>query len=328
MMSRKSSRLPARSWIISRRYAHLYLLVTSITHNVFLKVCQIPKLDMLFDKNPIYRVGPPGFSWATFFAIEQYQKRLAAGESLEGRDPDFMDRFIELKSKFPDTVDDNMVIGYMLANIVAGSDTTAGTMCAAVYYILKHPSVAQKLCQELRSASLSMPAQWKEIQPLPYLDAVMRETMRIAPGVSMLMERIVPEGGFTLPDGRFVAAGTTVGMNPYVVNRDASIFGADTESFIPERWLRSDKELEDEHEARVSKMKGVDMTFGAGPRTCLGRSLSLLESYKVIATMFNEYDVSVPSPVPRWMSILHIAIFRADCVSFRWNFLVLNMSGG
>lgn len=127
---------------------------------------------------------------------------------------DSMNKFIEAKSKNPSIVNDDVIIMYLLSKVVAGSDTTASTICSAVYHILKHPAVCKKLCEELRSADLSVPAQWKEIHGLRYLEAVMRESMRIHPGVGLLVERVVPKGGFTLPDGRFVAEGTIVGMNP------------------------------------------------------------------------------------------------------------------
>lgn len=203
-----------------------------------------------------------------------------------------MDKFIEAKSKNQGIVNDNIIIMYLLSNVIAGSDTTASAMCSAVYHILKHPKVYTKLCEELRSADLSVPCQWNEIQKLPYLDAVMRESMRINPGVGLLVERVVPKGGFTLPDGRFVAEGTIVGMNPCVINRDSGIFGDEPDAFVPERWLPTENESGEKYQSRLQGMKGADFNFGAGPRACIGRHLSQLESYKFIATIFRQFDVS------------------------------------
>ncbi|KAJ0416125.1 hypothetical protein BJY00DRAFT_292130 [Aspergillus carlsbadensis] len=55
--------------------------------------------------------------------------------------------------------------------------------------------------------------------------------MRLNPGTAMVFERIAPEGGFTLPDGRYIPAGTKVGINPAVTNRDYAIFGEDADDF-------------------------------------------------------------------------------------------------
>lgn len=220
---------------------------------------------------------------------------------------DFLDMFIEAKKRFPDIVDDNVIVVYLLSNVIAGSDTTASTMVAAVYYVLQHPSVHRKLREELEHANPSLPVTWKAIQHLPYLDAVMRETTRIHPGVGLMLERVVPDGGLTLPDGRFVPAGTVVGMNPWVVNKDEGVFGSEPDRFIPERWLKHDGETEGQFQARLAKMKGTILSFGAGKRVCMGRALSELESYKVIATLFARFGVSCVSlgdPLPEHCATL------------------------
>ncbi|KAI9931468.1 hypothetical protein MW887_010043 [Aspergillus wentii] len=280
-----------------------FLETSTRSLDYFAPICQIPGLDLLLDKNPIQRVGPPTFGWANVFSLQMYQKRLEQGPRGPNAKTDFLDKFIELKKKRPDLVDDNAVITYLLSNVLAGSDTTAISLCSVMYHVLKHRSVYQRLREELDTAQLALPASWKEVQKLPYLDAVMRESMRIHPGVGLMLERIVPEGGLTLPDGRFVPAGTVVGMNPWVINRDADIFGPDVDSFIPERWLKQEGETDEEFNTRRARMKGADLTFGAGSRMCMGRYLSQLESYKLIATMFSKFDMELANPKNEWKII-------------------------
>ncbi|KAJ5166241.1 uncharacterized protein N7482_005022, partial [Penicillium canariense] len=265
----------------------------------FAAISQIPLLDMVLDKNPIVRIGPPTFMWANIFSVEQLQERLQKGPLPAGQ-TDYLDRFLEAKKKYPEIVNDNIVVTYLLSNVLAGSDTTASTMCSAVYHILKHPSVHKKLVEELRSTNIALPAKWKELQGLKYFDAVMREAMRVTPGIGQTIERIVPRGGFSLPDGRFVPEGTIVGMNPSVINRNEAVFGAHTESFLPERWLPSPGESDDMYQARFAKMKGADFTFGGGTRACLGRYLSLLEAYKLIASLFISFDLELPNQDQEW----------------------------
>lgn len=65
----------------------------------------------------------------------------------------------------------------------------------------------------------------------------MRKTMRVHPDVGLILERVVPKGGLSLPDGRFVPDEVTVGMNPWVINKSEGVFGDNTDAFIPERWL-------------------------------------------------------------------------------------------
>ena len=202
-----------------------------------------------------------------------------------------MDKIIKAQKKFSDIVHNGMVNIYLLGNVVAGSDTTATAMCSAIYYVLKNPPVHAKLCEELKAADLPLPAKWKALQKLPFFTAVMREAKRIHPGVGMLLERVVPDGGLDLSDGRFVPEGTIVGMNPWVVNRDQETFGPDSDSFIPERWLQGSNETEAQFHARLARMQRTILTFGAGSRSCIGKSLSEMESDKVVATLFAKYEV-------------------------------------
>lgn len=80
-------------------------------------------------------------------------------------------------------------------------------------------------------------------------------------------------------------------MNPWVVNRDEAVFGPEPDRFIPERWMKQIHETEAEFQTRRSKMKSCELSFGAGKRACLGKRLSQLESYKLIATLFSTFEV-------------------------------------
>ncbi len=174
----------------------------------------------------------------------------------------------------------------------AGADTTGITLRAILYYTLKNPRVHKALQAELDSANLSLPISQKAAQSLPYLSAVIEEATRMHPAVGLPLERIVPASGLALPDGRFIAPGTIVGMNPWVVHHDKTIFGQDAESFNPDRWLQGPDESVADWQARRSRMREADLTFGAGNRVCMGKSLALLEIYKVVATLFTLYQVS------------------------------------
>jgi len=137
-----------------------------------------------------------------------------------------------------------------------------------------------------------MPPSYDDTIKLPYLSAVIKEAMRMHPGVGLPLERIVPKGGLTTPDGTILKEGTIVGMNPWVVHMDKTTFGQDAASYIPERWLPYPLESEEEFTARTTAMKNADLTFGAGKRSCIGKNVSLLDIYKAIPLLFMKYDVS------------------------------------
>jgi cytochrome P450 len=204
-----------------------------------------------------------------------------------------LDKYLKLKQSYPDIIDDNQIVNYLMLNILAGGDTTSSNMRAVVYYLSKNASAYSKLTAELDEANLSLPAKWKDIQSLHYLDAVIREAMRINPATAMILERVVPKSGFTLPDGRFVPGGTNIGINPAVTSRNVEVFGQDAEVFNPDRWLKIPGEAETVFKERKNRMKDVaDFTFGGGNRVCMGRYLAMLEISKLFATLYSIFDVS------------------------------------
>lgn len=112
------------------------------------------------------------------------------------------------------------------------------------------------------------------------------------PVIGGILERIVPESGLTLPDGRTIAPGTKVGINPWVLTRNKEVYGEDSDVFRPERWLKSEGESEEAYEARAKAMKDIDFTFGAGRRVCVGSNVATVEIHKLTSTLFSRYNVS------------------------------------
>ena len=267
---------------------------------------QMPWLDYLFIKNPLRQLVQGGSTGAVArFARARLDERLqqTSPEPSSGGDPssqshkDFLARFLDAKRDHPRVVTDNQVFSYTVSNMNAGSDTTAISLRAILYYTLRNPKVLSKLNQELNTAyeekRITLPVSWKHSQEeLPYLDAVVKEALRLHPAVGLLLERIVPASGLQLPNGGpFLPAGTIVGANPWIIHRH-SLFGKDVDSFIPERWLQANTESDTDFKARKQQMLRATFTFGAGPRTCIGKNISLLEIYKLIPSLLLTYQVS------------------------------------
>lgn len=284
------------------------LRIANVAMDYFSLVGQMPILDHLLDKNPIYRIGPPSFGTVANISIQHLMDRLQNKDTHyhDPSKPDFLDKFIEAKEKFPDVVDDSQIISYLMINMIAGADTTGVTINAALYFSLKHPHVWERLRTEIPAYDHTpgnTVVSYKSTRQFPYLDAVVRESMRCHPGVAMLLERYVPEGGLALPDGSVVPAGSIIGMNPYIVGRNTSVWGEDAEEFRPERWLRDEKrETEDAFQERLLAMNKADLAFGGGSRICIGKHLGLLEVYKVIATLVSRYDIQLVHPEKDWMT--------------------------
>ncbi|KAK6084349.1 benzoate 4-monooxygenase cytochrome p450 [Seiridium cupressi] len=272
----------------------------------FSAVGQMPFLDFLLDKNPVLRMGPPNLGNVTRIALERYIARQGDKDiNFDPKFPDFLQHFVDAKKTHPETVDDGTIIGYLLVNLIAGADTTAITIRAIFYHALKDTKVYRKLEEEIVAAKLGDVPSFNAVRALPYLEAVVREAMRMHPSISMLLERYVPDSGLSLPGGSFVPAGSIVGINPYVVHRNKRIWGEDADSFRPERWIRghhpgAKDETADAYRERLRLFNASDLTFGGGSRICIGRSLALVEVYKLVATLIARYEIELVDPERDW----------------------------
>ncbi|KAH6873828.1 cytochrome P450 [Thelonectria olida] len=273
-------------------------------------VGQIPWADHWLKKNPIWTCLKQPTGAVAQFARQQLTSRLdeakdgASDYRKEFDRGDFVDRFLRAKETHPDVVDDGQVFSYMVTNMFAGSDTTAISLRAIVYYTIKHPLVYSKLMAELdyaqKSERLSMPTTWKESQNLPYFDAVVKEALRLHPAVGLILERVVPNQGLQLECGTRLPAGTIVGASPWVIHRDKCVFGEDFDAFRPERWLPASGEDMDAYEKRLKAMTGATMTFGKGHRSCIGKNISLLEIYKMLPSLFVKYSIHLTDTSASW----------------------------
>ncbi|KAL1631085.1 hypothetical protein SLS56_004611 [Neofusicoccum ribis] len=281
-------------------------LNTTMDYNAV--VGQIPWLDHLLIKNPLRQrlLGAGATGPVARFSRARLDERLAERREKGVDQPrrDFMARFFEARAAHPAVVDDVQVFSYVVTNVFAGSDTTAISLRAVIYYVLKHPRVHRRLMAELEAArregGLGELATWRESQELVYFDAVVKEALRLHPAVGLMLERVVPEGGLRLADGRYLRPGTIVGASPWVVHRDERVFGEEVDAFRPERWLRAEGESKAQWNDRLQRMTRATMTFGMGPRTCIGKNISLLEIYKLIPSLFLRYEIELVNPKAEW----------------------------
>ncbi|USP80377.1 UbiH, 2-polyprenyl-6-methoxyphenol hydroxylase and related FAD-dependent oxidoreductase [Curvularia clavata] len=191
---------------------------------------------------------------------------------------------------------DNDCLGHLSANLLAGSDTTAISLRAVFYYLLKNNNSYRTLQKEIDDANtagkLSPIITFSESLQLKYLQACLKEAMRMHPGVQFPLERVVPAGGATLCDV-YLREGTIVGVNPGVVHRNTNIFGPDSDQFRPERWLNPDEEV-------VKMMERNILTFGAGVRTCTGKNIAIMEMGKLVPQIIRLFDIEWASNKPEW----------------------------
>lgn len=150
--------------------------------------------------------------------------------------------------------------------IGAGTGTTATWLSTSVHSLATNPGVHQKLAEEVRTRFASdAEITSNRVDRLPYLAAVMQESLRVHCPSPSSTGRFVPVGGEMI-DGRFVPAGTTVGVHQHAAYHLRFNFYR-PDDFCPERWLPEARKRDSPF---VDDKLDVAHPFGYGPRTCLG----------------------------------------------------------
>lgn len=243
--------------------------------------------------------GQPGGSVIGDKTTSRIQTRYAEVEDNGGMPsrPDMLTKFMEARD--PDTKEKytmKQVLFSASSVMSAGSDTTATSLTIFFGYLLDNPRCYAKLREEidaaLESGNLATPVKYAKGSQLEYLQACIKEALRLSPPISMDLPRYVPEEGAIIGKNPHpIPAGTTVGISPYVLHRNQEAFGADAEVFRPERWLEGGEEGR-------KAMERFNMTFGGGSRACIGKNISLMELSKIIPEILLRYDIKKPAISP------------------------------
>lgn len=231
------------------------------------------------------------------FTSKQISHHAAAHDPLR---PDFLTKFLKVRERDPQLMTDQRLATYANTNVSAGSDTTAIALREVIFRILTHEGCLDKVLAEIRTLiqerhssaaneeELMNPITWSESQRMPYFQAVVKESLRIHPGLGQLIPRDVPQGGLVIC-GQYLPEGTVVGCNAWTIHRDRGVFGSNADEFVPERWLESD-------EKQIRAMENAIFAFGAGSRVCLGKNIALLEISKLVPEFLRRFEVTLVDP--------------------------------
>ncbi|KAK6609525.1 cytochrome p450 pisatin [Botrytis cinerea] len=172
-----------------------------------------------------------------------------------------------------------------------------------------------------KEGRISDPITFKEAQGLPYLQAVIKEGLRVHPAVGLGLQRIVPAGGTTIAN-QFIPGGSTVGINAYVAHKNTSVWGSDADQWRPERWL------EIAEQGRGGEVEKYFFSFGMGSRTCIGKNISLLELSKLIPQLVRRFDFELDADVERTGGLYSLNRWFVKQQNFRARVLRRGKDGG
>ncbi|KAJ4850028.1 hypothetical protein Tsubulata_014063 [Turnera subulata] len=199
--------------------------------------------------------------------IEEHRLRAGSRNESTVDTGDFVDVLLSLDGEEKLSEDD--MIAVLWEMIFRGTDTTALLTEWVMAELVLHPEVQEKLYREVAAASAKngrMGLADSEMARLPYLQAVVKETLRVHPPGPLLSWARLSTSDVQLSNGMLIPANTTAMVNMWAITHDPQVW-ADPQEFRPERFIDADVDV-----------RGGDLRlapFGAGRRVCPGKSLGL-----------------------------------------------------
>lgn len=209
----------------------------------------------------------------------------------------------QVSPKFPTPMPLEELVAESATMMDAGNDTTQTSLTNCLFHLAKYPEKQKRLHEILLSATRpsdgSKPVALfsEDLQHVAYLRAVLDESFRCKPPVSLGLPRRTVAPGATIA-GHFIAPDTVVSVPLYSLHHDESLF-SDAWEFIPERWLKPDDEERKNYatsEGEAKNLKDFVLPFSLGGRACIGRNLAYMELSMVIAALVMGFEWELAEP--------------------------------
>ncbi|KAH9905881.1 putative cytochrome P450 [Xylariomycetidae sp. FL2044] len=206
--------------------------------------------------------------------VRQARKEFATGKE-QDRPSVFHAIF---KSSLPDAEKTDLRLsGEGFSLFSAGTETTSWALTVLTFYVLNQPAILARLTQELSDAD-ALTLSWSGLEKLPYLSAVISESLRLSYGAATRLTRIAPDENLVY-SGRFqgqkveyvIPSGTAMSMSNAINHHDEDIY-PDSHAFKPERWLGLDA-------TERRRLESSLTSFSRGSRQCLATNLAYCNLY-------------------------------------------------
>ncbi|KAI3332740.1 bifunctional P-450:NADPH-P450 reductase [Ustulina deusta] len=180
---------------------------------------------------------------------------------------------------------DSSIIDNLITFLIAGHETTSGTLSFAFYRLLKNPESYQKVQKEVDEVIGKGPIKVEHLSKLPYITAVLRETLRLDSPISLF-------GVVSLEDQLLAGRYPVAKDEPCTLfltrgHVDPAVWGDDAHDFKPERML-------DEPFSKLPK--NAWKPFGNGARACIGRPFAMQEAILSMAMLFQNFNFVLHDP--------------------------------
>ncbi|KAG2568177.1 cytochrome P450 704C1-like isoform X2 [Panicum virgatum] len=216
------------------------------------------------------------FNDFVYAVIDRKIEQMGRDQQEFAKKEDILSRFLLERERDPGCFDNKYLRDIILNFVIAGRDSTAGTLVWFLYVLCSNEAVQDRIAEEVRAAAtgdrdvgaqeLAASLTEDAIGKMQYLHAALTETLRLYPAVPVDVKCCFSDD--TLPDGYAVNEGDMVHYQPFPMGRMEFLWGADAEEFRPERWLDGDGGV------FVPESSFKFTAFQAGPRVCLGKEFA------------------------------------------------------
>jgi cytochrome P450 len=152
---------------------------------------------------------------------------------------------------------------------LAGHETTSNVLTWTWWLLSQHPEADDRLRHELRTVLDGRPPTTADLPRLPFLSAVLSESMRLRPpawAIGRQARAAHDLGDTTIPEGAVVV------VSPWLLHHDER-WWPDAAAFLPQRWL----------EPAPGRPRHAYLPFGGGPRMCIGEGFAWMEASLLLA---------------------------------------------
>ena len=243
-------------------------------------------------------------SWRRFTAVRKQTDELIGQlirdrASSDDRGDDILSMLLEAEYDDGSRMDELEVRDQLLSILSAGHETTAIAMAWTLYWLHRHPEKLNRLLEDIsEQAPTGDP---EALTQIPYLDAVVNESLRIHPVLPDLARKLSQDAELM---GCKLKAGTAVGAVAFLTHRDPEIY-ENPDEWIPERFL--------DHKFSPFEF----YPFGGGNRRCIGAAFASFEAKVVLGTLLSAYHFELLDNRPLSVERRHITLMPRGGVRMR-----------
>jgi cytochrome P450 len=208
--------------------------------------------------------------------VAQARERMQADPERTARPRNMLEAMLAAAAREGSGVAERAVAGNVLTMLLAGEDTTSNSLAWLIYLLHGHPDVLNRAREEVLRVAPDVGALTiEQVDRLDFIDACAQEALRLKPPAAFIpLEALVD----TVVGDVQIVRGTIVWCVMRAGSLDDTWF-ANAAQFDPQRWVDDTAD------------KKASMPFGAGPRTCPGRYLALLEMKLAMAMLLARFDI-------------------------------------